>query len=315
LAYKLIAQLGLHDGLKGPQMIKPHEKLKLLPEQFTLRSGLVVPQPFESLGSSEAVLRNELKALQRSNDLLKEQSASLQSRNEELEAYAHTIAHDLKNPLAIIISSCDLIRYIPDLTPQEIKEFIQQVSSTAYEVNNTIDNLLLLSEVRKVDIPVEKLDMAGIVAGIHKRMSSMVKEYQGRIISPKTWPVAIGYAPWIEEVWVNYISNGLKYGGQSPLIELGASTQPDGMIRFWISDSGPGFSNEAQAHLFDPNNQFGQIQKMGQGLGLSIVRRIIEKLGGQVGVESEEGKGSLFYFSLPGSPAMMESIPESKYSM
>ena len=84
-------------------MIKPHEQLKLLPEQFSLRSGLEVPQPFESLGFSEVAIRNELKILQRSNDLLREQSASLQSHNEELEAYAHTIAHDLKNPLAIII--------------------------------------------------------------------------------------------------------------------------------------------------------------------------------------------------------------------
>jgi signal transduction histidine kinase len=255
----------------------------------------------------EINVRNELKALQRSNEFLREHSASLQSRNEELEAYAHTIAHDLKNPLAIIIGSSDAIRFITDLKPEELQDFIQQIQSTAYEMNAIIDNLLLLSEVRKVDAPAESVDMAGVVANVRKRLRSMVEEYRGRITFPKTWPAAIGYAPWIEEVWANYISNALKYGGQSPRVRLGAQNQPDGMVRFWIRDNGQGLTPEAQARLFSPFTQIGEVHMSGHGLGLSIVRRIVEKQGGQVGVESEFGKGSLFFFTLPASQAITEA--------
>jgi signal transduction histidine kinase len=106
-------------------------------------------------------------------------------------------------------------------------------------------------------------------------------------------------------VWVNYISNAVKYGGTppaAPRVELGGEVQPDGMARFWVRDNGSGLTQEQQTRLFTPFTQLNQVRARGHGLGLSIVRRIVEKLGGQVGVESSgvPGEGSLFYFTLPG---------------
>jgi two-component system sensor histidine kinase/response regulator len=79
-------------------------------------------------------------------------------------------------------------------------------------------------------------------------------------------------------------------------------TRPDGMVRFWVKDNGPGIPPEAQARLFTPFTRLDQARARGHGLGLSIVRRIVEKLGGQAGVESAAGQGSLFYFTLPAAP-------------
>jgi signal transduction histidine kinase len=73
------------------------------------------------------------------------------------------------------------------------------------------------------------------------------------------------------------------------------------MIRFWTRDNGPGLPPKEQARLFTPFNQIGRLPNRGHGLGLSIALQIVEKLGGQVGVESELGKGSLFFFTLPAS--------------
>ena len=118
--------------------------------------------------------------------------------------------------------------------------------------------------------------------------------------------MALGYGPWIEEVWVNYLSNALKYGGMPsapPRIELGAEPQPDGLVRFWMRDYGPGIPTESQAHLFTQFTRLDQVRAKGHGLGLSIVRRIVEKLGGQVGVISQVGQGSTFFFALPGTNA------------
>ena len=240
------------------------------------------------------------------NDQFREQAVSLRSRNEELQAFTHTVAHALKNPLAVLILIAGAIDKITDLTPRELQEYTRQIRSTAFEMDGIIKDLLLLSEAGMADRPAEPVDMAGVVAKARKRLSSMTREYHGRILSPKTWPVATGYAPWIEELWVNYISNALKYGGRFPRIALGATLQPDGMIRFWVRDHGPGIPARKQRLLFTPFTRLDQLHRPGNGLGLSIVRRIVEKLGGRAGLESEAGQGSLFFFTLP---ATMRSVP------
>jgi signal transduction histidine kinase len=257
-----------------------------------IETGLVKPY---------ALLLRDLKITE---DCLRDQAAALQTRNEELDAYAHTVAHNLKNPLTIIISTADVLTEVDNLTHEELMEFTRQIRSTAYEMNGIIDNLLLLAEVRKADAPSEPVDMGRVVATIRKRLGPMVKEYQARILTPKTWPAALGYAPWIEEVWANYLSNALKYGGRSPCVELGASLQADGAVRFWVRDNGQGLSVDEQASLFVPFTRLVQDRKSGHGLGLSIVRNIVEKMGGRVGVESELGKGSLFFFTLPPDPSV-----------
>jgi len=115
--------------------------------------------------------------------------------------------------------------------------------------------------------------------------------------------VVMGYAPWVEEIWVNYISNAIKYGGTPPRIELGANPPVDGIVWFWVQDNGGGLSAEERRRLFTPFTRLNHRDTPGYGLGLSIVKRIVDRLGGRVGLESDgrPGEGSLFYFTLPSA--------------
>jgi signal transduction histidine kinase len=132
-----------------------------------------------------------------------------------------------------------------------------------------------------------------------KRLETMTKQYHAKIISQYDWPQATGYGPWIETIWVNYLSNAIKYGGEPPVIELGADSAGNGMVRYWIKDNGNGLTENDQSKLFTPFTRLNELRVQGYGVGLSIVKRAVEKLGGQVGVESKVGQGSLFYFTLP----------------
>ncbi len=223
----------------------------------------------------------------------------------ELDAFAHTVAHDLKNPLNTIIGYTVVLTDLidePDISQADIEDMAQRVVEGARKMNDIIDNLLLLSGVRQRVVDFESLsDMSGILDDVQRRLTSLMTEGQVELVCPEQWPVALGYGPWVEEIWVNYISNAIKYGGQPPCVEVGATEQEDDQVRFWVRDNGPGLTPEQQERLFIPFERLGQVEIEGHGLGLSIVLRIAEKLGGQVGVESEVGQGSLFWFALPNA--------------
>ena len=238
---------------------------------------------------------------------LRRYASELQSRNEELDAFAHTVAHDLKSPLSNLVGYADALRldYL-SLSDEEQQASFNFMLQSAQKMDNIIDELLLLAGVRRTTVKIVPLDMTSIVGEACKRLSYLVAKSKAEIVSldASAWPVALGYAPWVEEVWVNYISNALKYGGMPPVaprVELGGEALPDDRVRFWVRDHGPGLIPEQQARLFTPFTQLNQVRAKGHGLGLSIVRRLIEKLGGQVGVESSgvPGEGCLFYFTLP----------------
>ncbi len=156
--------------------------------------------------------------------------------------------------------------------------------------------------------------MAAIVAEAEERVSDLIEQTKAIITTPieSVWPIVLGHPAWVEEVWVNYLSNACKYGGldgRPPHITLGAAPPPpsaigEGLIRFWMRDAGRGLTPDDRARLFTPFTRLEQARATGHGLGLSIVRRIVEKLGGEVGVESDgvAGHGSTFYFTLPAAP-------------
>lgn len=245
-----------------------------------------------------ALIRERFDELERSKAELCDYVAVLQSQNKDLKAYASTVAHDLKVPLNVIVLTSHLITDKPDLTHAELKNYLQGLSAAACKMDRIIDNLLLFAKVSSTEAPVESVDMSGVLENVLERLSHLIKEHHVQIDIPASWPAAIGYGPWIEEVWANYFSNAIKYGGTPPRVELGASLQPDGIIRYWMRDNGPGISMRDKARLFTAYSQVNPAPISGNGLGLSIARRIVEKMGGQTGCESELGQGSVFFFTL-----------------
>ena len=241
-------------------------------------------------------LEMQVIALGKAND-------ALQASNSELDAFSHTVAHDLKNPLASMLMAIEVLQELARQHPQPraFSEILDSLSSSARKVINIVDELLLLASVRREEVEGETLDMAAVVTNAQRRVAWMSERQGAEIIVPGDWPLARGHGPWIEEVWVNYMSNGLKYGGRPPRLELGAAVQDDGMVRFWVRDNGPGIDEQAQQALFTEFARVERTRAQGHGLGLSIVKRIADRLGGEVGVESTQGEGSTFYFTLPGA--------------
>jgi len=286
-------------------MTSYEQRVSLL-EFLYRKPGVTLPDVPETPENLERLIRDVFDDLQRSKAQLRDQITALETRNQELEEYAHMVAHDLREPLTVLIMNADLIKDVHDLTVEEWMDYLLQIKDTAYEMKSIIQNLLLFAQVSKAEAPRGAVHMAQVVANVQARLSHMIKEQQAQVILPEVWPDALGYGPWIEEVWANFLSNALKYGGRPPRVELGASARSDGTLRFWTRDNGLGIPPEDRTCLFTRGNPLSYLSNPGHGLGLPIVHNIVEKLGGQVGVESEVGQGSLFFFTLPAAASYAE---------
>lgn len=237
----------------------------------------------------------------------------LEQNIEELDAFGRTVAHDLKNPLMVINMSIEaLMMDFENSTDEKIKRKMSFINNGTKNMANIIESILLLAGIKKIDpaqfkeFPVEKCVNDALC-----RLEYTITSAGATVVNNAAWPSVAGYAPWITEVWVNYISNAIKYGGNAslqikPVIELGydklaANSKPGAeKYRFWVRDNGEGIAADQVATLFKEFSRLHKNDKEGHGLGLSIAKSIIQKSGGEVGVESNEN-GSLFYFTLPSS--------------
>ena len=234
---------------------------------------------------------------------ISQRASELETQNLALNDFAHTVAHQIQGLLSQMVGYASLVdSHYQEQLSVPARQAVDQIMQSGYKMNNVITELLFLSSMRSENIQVGELDNRRILTEVLKRLRYQIRETDAKITMPSQWPSALGYAPWVEEVWLNYISNGLKYGGNDekpPILKLGAKSEGNGMVRFWVVDNGPGIAPADQKRLFKPHTRLTSKKIRGEGLGLSIVWRIVEKCGGQVGVDSQEGVGSCFWFTLP----------------
>ncbi len=248
-----------------------------------------------------AELRTEILERQQAQDALYQRTIELEKQNAELDAYAHTVAHDLKSPVTSLVGFSELLaKRQTKMSEDQRAYYCNAITENAHKIASIVDALLLLARVRQIkEILVEPLDLPAMLKSIQQRLDGILTETNATILTPGVWPTVIGYQPWIEEVLFNYISNAIKYGGTPPRVAVGVEMLPNGHAKFWVRDNGKGLTHEEQARLFTPFTRLEQAKTTGYGLGLSIVQRIAEKLNARVGVESIVGQGSTFYFILP----------------
>ena len=221
--------------------------------------------------------------------------------HDEVDAFAHTVAHDLRSPLTTLYGHLQMASLQAEKAdcPEAVAS-LAVAFRTAVRLNDIIDDLLLLSDIRREVVEFQPLDMGATVTEALERIATLLRERNATVQLPEAWPQAIGHAPWVSVLWANLISNAAKYGGPSPVIEVGAQEAPEsGYLRCWVRDHGAGIRRPGSDNLFTPEAHIPDRRKDSHGLGLSIVRRAAERMGGRCGGETAEGGGSRFWFDLP----------------
>ncbi|MEM7330610.1 MAG: hybrid sensor histidine kinase/response regulator [Chloroflexota bacterium] len=216
----------------------------------------------------------------------------------DLSAFTHMVAHDLKNPVTNIIGFSEIL--LSDrhrLDEATLENTLALVRKSGVKMHQIIDGLLMLANVRFKEVEFSDTDPLVLIKEVQARLHTQIEESGFEISYPENWPVVIGHPHWVEEVLANFVSNAIKYGGTPPKAEISYKIEGDN-LKVMVKDNGHGLALEDQSKLFKPFIRL-HTSVDGHGLGLSITKRIIEKLNGRVGVESCVGKGTTFFFTLP----------------
>jgi tetratricopeptide (TPR) repeat protein len=180
-----------------------------------------------------------LQALKSANEQLRYEIAERERLIADLNAFSYMVAHDLKNPLAAITGYASLMQMkLQNLDDLDSLRYLEIITQTSYRMNRIIDELLLLASVREQEIVPHLVDMGATVSEALIRLEHMTSQHQAQITQPDSWPPAMGYERWIEEVWVNYITNAIKYGGSPPQIQLNATLLPNNKVRYNVRPTG-----------------------------------------------------------------------------
>jgi signal transduction histidine kinase len=221
-------------------------------------------------------------------------------RNRELDDFAYIISHDLKEPLRGITSfSAFLLDDLKDIS-EESRYYLEGIGRLARRMNQMISDLLHYARLGKDSIKFKTVDVKAVIKNVAAGMKHLFSEKNAELLIDENMPPAAGDLSGIVEIYQNLLGNALKYNSStSPKIEAG--WYDDGVNTvYFVKDNGIGIKKEHQEAAFrlfrrlNPRDRYEE----GTGAGLTIVKKIIEKHGGSIRLESEEGLGSCFYFTL-----------------
>jgi signal transduction histidine kinase len=225
----------------------------------------------------------------------------LERSYQALSEFTHTASHDLKAPLRHIVSYCNLIQedFAAKLDAKGL-EYVKRLGVNAQRLQRLVDDLLAYSEVANSREEKSAVDCNAVVAEVIEMLEEPIRE-TGASITTANLPVITAFPLRMKQLFQNLISNALKYRSRerAPVIAIRAKDM-GAEYQFAIEDNGCGIEQEHAGIIFQAFKRLHTRDEIeGSGLGLSICRKITEMHGGGIWVESEPGKGSIFYFTIP----------------
>ena len=228
----------------------------------------------------------------------------LESKNAELERFTYTVSHDLKSPLITIRGFLGFIREdIERGNMQRLDTDMKRISDATDKMQRLLGDLLELSRIGRLTNKPVTVEMNVLIDEVLEYLHGRIHSGNISVHVGENLPNAFGDRQRIFEVFQNLIDNAAKFMGDqpNPRIEIGQNGETDGKPVFFVRDNGIGIEPEYKERIFGLFNKLNS-QTEGTGIGLALVKRIIEFHGGRIWVESEPGRGAIFSFTLPAQP-------------
>lgn len=259
----------------------------------------------QDLQEGQAALKKQKEMLLQANDALERKTHELQRTNQELDDFNHLAGHDLREPLRTMSNYCDLLRDDIKLQAAErIEQDIHFIRQAAQRMTTLIDDLLLLARTKRSIVSKKSVDLNVCLNTVLEQMELCIQEKHAVIECPQPLPTVVGDVSQITRVMQNLIHNGIKFQlpGAVPHLCICTVSSPlsDDFCRLSFQDNGIGIGKNYHEKIFGAFQRLqGGDHYHGSGIGLAVVKSIVEHHGGQIKVESDSGKGSCFILDLP----------------
>jgi len=250
---------------------------------------------------AEEALQQQLEVEERITRKLEEKTEELSKSNEELNAFVYTVSHDLKAPVVSLQGfSSILMRDYEDRFDEIGKMYVERIQKNSEHMGILINNLLELSRIGRIKGQEELVNISDVISDKSNELVIQLEERGTKLIIDDEMPTVKCDRTRISQIFANLISNANKFMGQDneePTIEVGYESQ-DGYHKFYVRDNGIGIDEEYHEKIFQIFQRLDDIETEGTGVGLAIVKKIVENFGGSIWVDSAKGKGSTMYFTM-----------------
>jgi two-component system, chemotaxis family, sensor kinase Cph1 len=247
------------------------------------------------------VVANDITERKQAEAALTRQAEELTRSNTELQQFAYVASHDLQEPLRMMASFAELLakRYKEQLDA-DANEFIDYIIDGAARMQRLINDLLSYSRVGSRGKDFAPTDCAAVLRTVCANLRAAIEE-SGAVVITDSLPTVMADETQLVQLFQNLLGNAIKFRGDKPvLIYVGAERRGNDWL-FQLRDNGIGIEPQYVERIFLIFQRLhGRGQYPGTGIGLAIAKKIVERHGGRIWVESEPGKGSIFYFTLPG---------------
>lgn len=260
-------------------------------------------------------LEREVERTRAAERRLEATAVELRRSNEELQNFAFVASHDLQEPLRKIRAFSDRVRRRSGTAlDEEAKDSLQRVEAAAERMQRLILDLLELSRITTKTRPHIRVDLAPLVDEVTEDLQTRLDETAGRVERDELASIFADPAQ-VRQLMQNLIANALKFRRPdvSPVVRITALARDDGRVEIAVADNGIGFEEKYADRIFVVFQRLhGRGEYEGSGIGLSIVRKIVERHGGGIAAEGRLGEGAIFRFDLPGQPPAEATIGDGE---
>lgn len=262
---------------------------------------------YEALVIDITERREALEKIQCLREDLERRVAGLNAANRELDAFSYSISHDLRAPLRAMqgFSETLLEDYADRLDPAG-QDYARRIVAASRRMDQLILDLLAFSRLSRTDVRLEPVSLEIAVDDVCAALEPELKSRQAEIVVERPLPRVMAHRPVLGQVLTNFLTNSIKFVAPAtpPRIRIWSAEGDAGMTRVWVEDNGIGIALEHQDRIFRAFERLhGGSKYPGTGIGLAIVAKAAERLGGRVGVESQTGSGSRFWIDLARAEA------------